>query len=100
MSRATVGVASLAKFQENLANLVTYTRIGHLLTMAVPLPEFTPVRSVRGRIVHAAMLFGPGKTACGRKPPKKGWRVYKEPLGCRKCKVAVFYPVGRRRRKK
>lgn len=48
-------------------------------------PEYTPVRTPRGKLVHAMTLSGLAP-ACGEKRPRGGFRIVCKPLTCMACK--------------
>lgn len=57
-------------------------------------PEYTPVRTPRGKSVHA-MTITALKPACGKKRPRGGWRVACLPLTCKACARKLVFPVRR-----
>jgi len=49
--------------------------------------DYTPVRSTRGKLVHATSAADPARTACGLRCD--GWPIAVEPLDCPRCKTKL-----------
>ncbi len=58
--------------------------------------EHTPIRAPAGKLVHAATLRAPGKTACGRRCD--GWVLSLRPVNCRDCKLALVFDARKRKK--
>lgn len=64
----------------------------------MPALNHTPMRSRRGKRVHAVPCSGEGalKTACGRDFGGRTWCVATRPVNCWRCLVRLGEPVIRR----
>lgn len=58
--------------------------------------EYTPVRTRRGRTVHA-LAFVAVKPVCGKERPRTGWIVADAPLNCLSCMTKMTAAIKRKR---
>ena len=56
--------------------------------------EYTPVRTPRGKVVHALTMTAL-RPACGEKRPRGGFRIVCKPLTCMACKRKLGFTVRR-----
>lgn len=69
----------------------------HAWCMAMAIcSEYTPVRSARGRTVHA-LPFTSRTPSCGKARPRQGWRVSEEPFNCLDCMAKMVAAIRKRR---